>query len=743
MAMSKVKFEDSNGIIYNMRNVLITKKDVRKILKKANIKGEKVCDLALWQKAFTHETYALNEHNKKRNEQFHYHMENAGKHFDRDEEGNLYEVVDSDSDGEESVHSDIDYDEVVEVQERSYEKLEWFGNRFLQTVSALYLKHKYPDVDEGFLTKTQIKLVEPDVIAELALKCGMDKFVLVSRYQELKRNGRLNPKFLRCVFTAFLACIFFDLGKDDNGHGMMLVYRFFESLFDKYGKLKELAKVDTNYKHKLMEYFQQNFAKGILPKYVSIDEEIVDKNKWFIEGVVGNDDEKFVLGQGKGITKTEAQQAAAKEALRKYGMSEEEMNKVVEKKIHRTYTFGNLANRNNKPLKVKDIEDVLSKYGVDIGEDIYVNDLDLWQEAFVHKSYVKQPDIHKDYEVRDDLMDLQPRSYESLEYYGDRILQTVSAIYLWNRYPHENEDFFTKTQSKLVRKEHFAKLSGALKLNRHLVISRYLENEKYGRVDKNNLEDIFEAFFGAFYQDIGKNNLKTGINVIMVFFSGLLDEQVDMAEIINTNDNYKHMLMEYFHKEFNGGLPEYRSYGFVEQEAGGSGYGGNGGGGGSSGRVKKVFTEAVHDVDGKFIAKGRSTTKQKAQQFAAKHALIHYGFIKPFNSMKKEHVKTLGMSMAEMKLMLGGVVAEKEVVAKKVEKKVVEKKVKKVKKSASASENAVADKKKPEKKIKLNIKKPTKVKLNIKGAGKKVVKPKEIEIVSDSEDEDENVEMVE
>lgn len=705
MATGKVKFGDSNGIIYNNRNVLIQKKDVRRILKKAGITGEKVRDLEIWQEAFTHETYALNEHNKKRNEQFHYHMENAGKHFDRDEEGNLVEVVDSDSDGDESVHSDLDFDEIVEVQERSYEKLEWFGNRFLQTVSALYLKNRYPDVDEGFLTKTQIKLVKPDVIAELALKCGMDKFVLVSRYQELKRNGRLNPKFLRCVFTSFLACIFFDLGGDDYGRGMMLVYRFFESLFDKYGGLAELAKVDTNYKHKLMEYFQQHFEKGILPKYVGVEEKIVDKNRWFVEGIVSSADEGFVLGKGEGITKTEAQQAAAKEALRKYGVSEEEMNKVLDKKIHRTYTFGNLANRNNKRLKSRDIEDVLRRYGVEIGEEIYVNDLDIWQEAFVHKSYVKQPDIHKDYEVRGGLMDLQPRSYESLEYYGDRILQTVSAIYLWKRYPHENEDFFTKTQSKLVRKEHFAKLSGSLGLNRYLVISRYLENEKYGRVDKNNLEDIFEAFFGAFYQDIGKNNLKTGINVIMGFFTELLEDQVDMGEIISVNENYKHMLMEFFHKEFNGGLPEYRNGGFVEQGK------------------KKVFTQAVHDVDGKFIASGRSTTKQKAEQFAAKHALIHYGFIKkgdsnPFSGKKDGHIKYLGLSMDDMKERIGCVPCAG--VAKETKGAKAAKKVKLVvkKKTSEAKTAETAEPVAKKMKIKTKTKKPKTVKLVIKsGSG--------------------------
>ena len=635
MASGKVKFEDGNGIIYNKRNVLVGNKDVIKILKKGGI-SEKVGDLGLWQEAFTHETYALNEHNKKRSEQFFYHMDNAGKHYDRNEDGELVEVVDSD--GEDSVHSDIDYDEVVEVQERSYEKLEWFGNRFLQTVSALYLKNKYPDVDEGFLTKTHIKLVEPDVIAELARKCGMEKFVLVSRYIEIKRNGRLNPKFLRNVFTAFLACIYFDLNRGDKGYGMQLVYKFFEKLFDKYGRLSELAKIDTNYKHKLMEYFHTNFKdSGALPKYVSIDETIVDEHRYFTEGVVGSDNEGFVLGQGQGITKKEAQQEAAREALLKYGMSEEEMKKVVEKKVGRTFTFANLANRNNKRVSKEDIGDILKRYGV----DAYINDLDMWQEAFVHSSYVKQPEVHKGYVARGSMMDLQMNSYESLEYYGDRILQTVSALYLWNRYPNEDEDFFTKTQSKLVRKEHFAKLSGILGLNKFLVISRHLENEKFGRVDKNNLEDIFEAFFGAFYQDIGKNRLQTGVNVIYGFFKELLEDQVDMAEIINTDENYKHMLMEYFHREFDGGLPDYRSKGYVENNIG------------NGRRKKKVFTEAVHDIEGRFVAKGRSTTKQKAQQFAAKHALIVYGFIKPFNSVKKEHIKSLGLTAAEIKARLG------------------------------------------------------------------------------------------
>ena len=210
-------------------------------------------------------------------------------------------------------------------------------------------------------------------------------------------------------------------------------------------------------------------------------------------------------------------------------------------------------------------------------------------------------------------------------------------------------------------------------LGKYLVISDLVEKTKYGRVDKNNLEDIFESFFGAFYHDIGKNNLNIGVNLCYNFFVDLMNKYVNIAELINVNDNFKHMLMEYFHKEYNGKLPIYKSSNVEEKIV--------------NKITKKVYIEAVYDFNGKFIANGRSTTKQKAQQFAAKHALIKYGVITPFNSRKNKHIKSLAIDLNDINRRFA-LLNDKKVV---VDENVASKKV--------ASENVVG------KKIKIKIKK--------------------------------------
>ena len=85
-----------------------------------------------------------------------------------------------------------------------------------------FLYHKYPDCDEGFLTRIKTKLVNGTQLAKLAKQINLGNYILMSNHvQNIK--GRDSQKILEDAFEALLAAIFNDLGFD-------AVYRSVSSL---------------------------------------------------------------------------------------------------------------------------------------------------------------------------------------------------------------------------------------------------------------------------------------------------------------------------------------------------------------------------------------------------------------------------------------------------------------------------------------------------------------------------------
>ena len=72
-----------------------------------------------------------------------------------------------------------------------------------------YLFQRYPDESEGFLTKMRTKLVNGNILAELAQYAKLSRFVIISKQIE-ENNGRRNKKILEDSFEAFLAAMFLD-----------------------------------------------------------------------------------------------------------------------------------------------------------------------------------------------------------------------------------------------------------------------------------------------------------------------------------------------------------------------------------------------------------------------------------------------------------------------------------------------------------------------------------------------------
>tara|TARA_B110000858_G_scaffold194343_1_gene248573 strand:- start:943 stop:1785 length:843 start_codon:yes stop_codon:yes gene_type:complete len=269
----------------------------------------------------------------------------------------------------------------------------------------------------------------------------------------------------------------------------------------------------------------------------------------------------------------------------------------------------NVHNKNNKLVTKSFINKILSNFGI----KKKVRNLDIWRRAFIHKSYCthrKKVFKNEAFDVPADgyeYIPLQKKSCETLEWLGDGIIQSITAQYLWKRYPDQNEGFLTKTRSKLVRTETLARFSRYLKLKKYILLSQYMENICNARDNPKSLEDAFEAFIGAMSEDLGDSPSQS-YKICYKFFVTIIERVIDFGVLIMKDENYKDQLMRFYHQKFNGTNPTYESL-LID-----------------SSKKIKIYTEVVRHLDNRsiIIGKGTARSKKEAQQSAAKAALKYH-----------------------------------------------------------------------------------------------------------------------
>ena len=160
---------------------------------------------------------------------------------------------------------------VMELRENSYERLEYLGDRIIKLTISHYLFIRYPDEDEGFMTRLQTKIENKKSLSALAKEIGLEKFFIISRQIEAI-GGRTSDKILEDCFEAFLGALFLDFNKmsikdDDNwfeklfvtGPGFQMAQIFVESIFEKHIDWMKLINDDDNYKNIIQVKIQKEF----------------------------------------------------------------------------------------------------------------------------------------------------------------------------------------------------------------------------------------------------------------------------------------------------------------------------------------------------------------------------------------------------------------------------------------------------------------------------------------------------
>ena len=184
----------------------------------------------------------------------------------------------------------------------SNERLEFLGDSVLGVVVSEFIYQKFPEYSEGNLTKIKATLVNETILSKVADGFGLGEFIYLSAEEE-KSGGRKKPSILADAMEALIGAVYLDGGLDASSK---FIHRFILNEHERLLNLEEAR----NYKGELLELLQGAGKPG--PYYEVIEENGPDHFKEFVISVSINGNR---LGVGKGGTKKEAEQKAAKMAL--------------------------------------------------------------------------------------------------------------------------------------------------------------------------------------------------------------------------------------------------------------------------------------------------------------------------------------------------------------------------------------------------------------------------------------------
>ncbi len=208
------------------------------------------------------------------------------------------------------------------------------------------------------------------------------------------------------------------------------------------------------------------------------------------------------------------------------------------------------------------------------------NTLQHYKKAFTHSSIKKKTASGK------------PLNYERLEFLGDALLSSVIAVYLFKMMPDGTEGHLTQMRSKIVSREHLNEIGKDLSL-----IDLVKSNVPRKNFGDNIHGNLFEALVGAVVLDKGYVICEKFINRTVI------EPYVDIERLEGKITSYKSVLIEWCQKTKKKILYD------VYEDTGND--------------TIKHFSVKL-SIGEEQVAKGRATSKKKAEEIASKRAYYKF-----------------------------------------------------------------------------------------------------------------------
>lgn len=279
----------------NPKNRLITKEHISKIFRKFKIDAE-VKNLDTYRGAFIHESYVV----------------------PNDEDLNKEPPLEPDE-------YDPEFTNWTPLQDETYDRLEFLGDRVLDLVVGDYIYHRFPEEKEGFLTSLKTKLVRGSRLCIFAKKLKFDRYIQVSqKYDQYRHNNDV----LEDVFEAFLGALFIDFGRHAKAFG--ICKDLVVGLIERYLNISQIVRKQDNYKALLLEHYHAHFKTD--PRYKLLSKYGPTNNRIFRCGVTNPDG--HIIATGEGRKQVDGDQEAAKNALKIYGVDVYSDSEEPDKEIY-------------------------------------------------------------------------------------------------------------------------------------------------------------------------------------------------------------------------------------------------------------------------------------------------------------------------------------------------------------------------------------------------------------------------
>ena len=178
------------------------------------------------------------------------------------------------------------------------ERLEFLGDAVLDAILSDFLFGKYPDANEGFMTKIRARIVNREVLNQLALSMGIDK-ILVRNIG----SGHPTRNLYGDALEALIGAAFIDKGFRKTKKLVM------KNVLDKYLDLEKIVNTDNDYKSLVFEWVQKKKANL---SFTYNEEYDFEQKKSVFTTVLCIDKEEY--GKGQGASKKEAEQEASCQA---------------------------------------------------------------------------------------------------------------------------------------------------------------------------------------------------------------------------------------------------------------------------------------------------------------------------------------------------------------------------------------------------------------------------------------------